>query len=91
MSASDLLGKRKRSKTVYDVAPVMAPIGYVSWWNETLESAERTKVWLEDHYRSNSVTLVLDWDEAEPGRHISVSFKCLPDYLFDFAVTARVV
>lgn len=81
--------KRKRVKTVYDVAPVDAPEGYIPWWNETLESAERTVTWLENNYRSNSVTLILDWDEAEPDRHISVSFKCLPDYLFKFGITAR--
>ena len=81
--------KRKRVKTVYDVAPVMAPEGYVSWFAETLESADQLKNSLEDHYRSHSVTLNLDWDEMEPDRHISVSFICKPDYLFDFAVTAR--
>jgi hypothetical protein len=81
--------KRKRVKTVYDVAPVMAPEGYVPWFAETLESAVRQKNGLENHYRSNSVTLNLDWDEMEPDRHISVSFKCLPDYLFDFAVSVR--
>jgi hypothetical protein len=81
--------KRKRVKTVYDVAPVNAPEGYIPWFAETLEDAEWTKASLENTYRSRSVTLILDWDEAEPDRHISVSFKCLPDYLFEFAVSAR--
>jgi uncharacterized protein YqgQ len=81
--------KRKRVKTVYDVVPLMAPIGYVPWFAETLESAERLKSSLESHYR-NHFTLSLDWDEMDPDKHISVRIGGYPpSYLFDFAVSPR--
>lgn len=87
MSASDLLGKRKRTVTVYDVAPLMAPIGFVPFFADTPEMAEWWKNKLEHHYRTHfSVDLVVDGDS--PPR---VAFSYPPAYLFDFAVTARAV
>lgn len=81
--------KRKRMDTVYDVAPVMAPNGFIPFFASTLEYADRLKSGLEDHYRSHSIALSLDWDEADSDRHIDVSFSYTPTYLFDFAVSAR--
>lgn len=77
--------KRKRVKTVYDVVPLMAPIGYSPWWAETLECAESTKNMLENTYR-NRFTLSMDWDESDPDKHISVTISYPPSYLFDFVV-----
>jgi len=80
--------KRKRVDTVYDVAPLMAPIGYVPWFASTLENAERHARYLENHYR-NHFDMTLDWDEMDPERHISVNFAYAPSYLYEFGVTAR--
>jgi hypothetical protein len=84
-SSPVLLGKRKRI-VHYDVAPLMAPPGYVPFFAETLEDAERLARYLENHYRHHFV-LTLDWDEMEPDKHISVSFTYAPPNLFEFGVT----
>jgi hypothetical protein len=80
--------KRKRVKTVYDVAPVMASNDFTPFFASTLEYADRLKSGLENHYR-NHFNMTLDWDAMDPDNHISVAFTYAPSYLFEFAVTAR--
>lgn len=70
----------------YGVSPVRAPAGYVPFLATSSERAEYLKSYLEQEYR-NRFTMTLDWDEADPGKHISVSFSYPPSYLFDFQVT----
>ena len=78
---------QKRKRTVYDVAPLMAPPGYVPFYASTLDYAERLKTSLENHYRHH-FTLNLDWVETDPNKHITVTIGgYAPSHLFDFAVT----
>ena len=77
----------KRKRTAYDVAPLMAPIGYVPFFAGTLEYAEHLKTSLEDHHRHH-FTMNLDWDEMDPKKHITVTIGGYSQsHLFDFAVT----
>ena len=90
ISISNLNSFQKMSpplKRAYDVAPLMAPIGYVPFYTSTPEYAKRLKTNLEDHYRRH-FTLNLDWDEMDPKKHITVTIGgYAPPHLFEFAVT----
>jgi hypothetical protein len=85
-AAADVLGKRKR-EVFYDLAPLMAPIGFKPYFTGSLEMAEWCVKNYENYYR-NKFYIHWDWDEsAGSDKHISISITYPESYLFDWGFT----
>jgi hypothetical protein len=62
------------------IFPSNAPADFVPFYASTMELAEKYRATIEDYHR-HRMEMILDWDEMDPDKHITVSFKYSPKHL----------